>query len=91
MTDNITQHHAHQKHEHAIPVNKNVAPPTEHEITDLKVKDYAESLTTIAKQLHILEHALPLNKTEEIETAYKLMRNSVNDLRVFLTVRGFDI
>jgi len=76
---------------HATPVNKNVAPPAEHEITDLKVKDYAESLTTISKNLHTLEHALPLNKTEEIETAYKLMRNSVNDLRVFLAIRGFDI
>ena len=71
--------------------HKTTVPPTAHEIHELKLKDYSDSLTIIAQQIHILEHALPLGNPEQIEKAFKKFRAASTDLRMFLVTRGYDV
>ena len=71
--------------------NKTTTPPSNEEVNTLKVKDYADSLTKISNSLHVLEHALPLTRVQEIEDSFKDLAEGVHALRVFLLVRGFDV
>lgn len=72
-------------------VVKTTTPPTNEEINNLKIKDYADSLTKIANNLHVLEHALPLTRVPEIEESFKELADGVHALRVFLLIRGFNV
>jgi len=71
--------------------NKTTVPPTNDEIETLHIKDYADSITKIANNLHILEHALPLTRVGDIEESFLQMAEGVAALRTFLLVRGFNV
>lgn len=72
-------------------INKTTAPLSTEDQEKLKVKDYSESLLEIVNHSTILEHALPLNRTQDIETSFKGLQAGVKDLHNFLQVRGFDV
>jgi hypothetical protein len=67
------------------------APPTNEEINDLQIKDWAESLTQIATAVRILEDALPGSNVAHIEQAFKQLHANQLSLRLFLLVRGFNV
>ena len=66
-------------------------PPTAYEIAELNLKDYGAAITNIANSLHVLEHALPLTRTKEIEVSFRMMKANIAELNLFLVARGFDV
>jgi valyl-tRNA synthetase len=67
------------------------APPTNEEIADLQIKDWADSLTQITAAVRTLEHALPLASSQGIEQSFKRLSSNMHSLRLFLLVRGFNV